>query len=75
MDVTDETLPASFIRRDDEVTCWAVPNDGREDGPARASDSIPIRNATPTISGMSLLPDEPTTTDTLECTVASKIAT
>lgn len=69
--VTESTISAAFLERDQFWSVAVVPNDGEADGEA-ATDSTTIQNSPPVISEATLAPLAPTTTDDVVGTVRAE---
>lgn len=63
---TGETLDSSYFSKGDEVFCFALPNDGDDEG-FSAQDSIIIQNTPPVMSSLSLSPQVATVESSLFC--------
>lgn len=68
---TTDLLPSSATRKGQEWTIEVTPTDGETDGPT-ASDSLIIQNTVPTLTGATVSPSAPLSTDTLTCSPAGE---
>lgn len=65
--VTTDVLPSSATSRGQEISCTVIPTDGEDEGAPVSSASLTIINSAPSIESVSILPSEPTASDTLTC--------
>ncbi len=65
---TGDTVDSSLFEKGDQVVCWVIPNDGTEDGPMVASDSVTVSNTAPSFTGATLSTTAPVEGDTLAVT-------
>jgi len=66
--VTGAILNSTYTARDNIVTCLVTPSDGTDDGSTVASNTVTVLNTAPSISGVSLSPSSPTSSDTITAT-------
>jgi hypothetical protein len=62
------TLGPSHFDNGDTVGCYMTPNDGVDDGPTVASNTVKVDNSIPSITGVSISPDPAGVADALTCT-------
>ncbi|MCO4747685.1 MAG: hypothetical protein KC912_23010 [Proteobacteria bacterium] len=69
--VTTNTITGANFNRDQAVRCYVTPNDGNGDGTEQGSNTVTIRNSTPTGPNPTLSPTTAYETSTLSCAAGS----
>lgn len=67
VDATGTVLPARFTAKGQRIVASATP----EEGPAISSAAVVVGNSPPTAPRVEVLPEDPLTTDTLQCRLLS----
>ena len=64
---TGSTLTGDHFDKGQGVACEVTPHDGTESGAAVGSNTVTIGNTAPTVSDVSISPENPTSADDLTC--------